>query len=216
MALGQRTKLARKGTARRILEHARQAFNERGVSAVGVREIAKKLGLSPGNVSYHFPTKQDLVLALIEEMHAQNDATLMPSDGPHDIAQLDAMIRSVMDRDLENRWLMRDAVGLLSVFPALAPMQKRMHRARQARVDAIVERLTAAKLLDAKKTAKHLPLLRQQLITQLFFWIPAAVVAAPDRDLAASLDEHARAVLALFAPFCTPAGTRQLERRIGS
>jgi AcrR family transcriptional regulator len=211
VALGQRTKSAPEGTAHRILEHARHAFNERGVTAVGIREIARDLNLSPGNVSYHFATKEDLVLALIEEMHGENNAVFAPNDGPHDFVQLDASIRAVMRRDLDNRWLMRDAVGLLIVLPALRPLQKRMHRARLVRVDAIVERLTGAKLLDARKIEGRLTILRQQIVTQLFFWIPSAIVAAPDRDPAASLDDHARAVLALFSDFCTPLGRRQLE-----
>lgn len=107
-------------------------------------------------------------------MHAANNATVA-TDGPNDFVELDAIVRAVMRRDLENRWLMRDAVGLLIVLPALRPLQKRMHRGRQARVDAIVERLTNAKLLDV------------------------------------SLDDHARAVHALFSAFTTAAGQRQLE-----
>jgi AcrR family transcriptional regulator len=215
MAIGQRTRGA-EGTARRILEHARHAFNERGVTAVGIREIARELRLSPGNVSYHFPTKERLILALIEEMHAENNTAFAATDGPRDLAQLDAMIRAVMRRDLENIWLMRDAVGLLIVLPALRPLQKHMHRARQLRVDGIVERLTEAKLLDAKRIEARLNLLRQQVLTQLLFWIPSAIVAAPDRDPAASLDDHARAVLALFSFYCTPRGRLQLERLLVS
>ena len=48
-------------------------------------------------------------------------------------------------------------------------------------------------------------------LTQVFFWLPAAIVAAPDRDPAECLDGHARAALALFLAYCTPAGRRQLE-----
>ena len=82
MSLGQRTKAGGNETARRILDHARRAFNERGVAAVGIREIARDLGLSPGNVSYHFPTKEALVVALIEQVHAENNAAVSAPDGP--------------------------------------------------------------------------------------------------------------------------------------
>jgi hypothetical protein len=67
-----------------------------------------------------------------------------------------------------------------------------------------------ARLPDAP-SKKALPQLRQQILTQVFFWLPAAFVAAPDRDAAESLDAHARAALALFWPYCTPAGRRQLK-----
>ena len=81
MSLGQRTNPEKAGgTAERILEYAREAFNERGVAAVGVREIARDLGLSPGNVSYHFPTKEALIRAVIGHAVGRFQAT-MPTQG---------------------------------------------------------------------------------------------------------------------------------------
>jgi Bacterial transcriptional repressor len=96
-------------------------------------------------------------------------------------------------------------------MPALRPLHEQTQRAREARVDTVLARLIAAGLLDRKRTKQALPQLRQQILTQVFFWLPAAFVAAPDRDAAESLDAHARAALALFWPYCTPAGRRQLK-----
>ena len=215
MELGQRTKMGAtvpaRGTARRILDHARRAFNERGVAAVGVREIARELGLSPGNVSYHFPTKEALVSALIREGHAANNALVNAPLGPVSFEQVDAIIRAIMRRDLENRWLLLDYVGLLVALPALRPLHEETQRAREARVDTIASRLVAAGLLDGERVRRRLPQLRQQVLTQVFFWLPSAMVSAPDRDPAESLDLHARATMALFLPYCTSAARRRLE-----
>lgn len=211
MRLGQRTRRGPGGTARRILEHAREGFNERGVGAVGVREIARELGLSPGNVSYHFPTKEALVSALIEEVHAENEALVEAPEGPLDFGKVNAVLRTIMRRDLENRWLLSDYVGLLRALPVLQRAHRKMQRDRERRVDLIVDRLSAAGLLDPRLAEHALPTLRRQLLTQVFFWLPAAIVSAPDRDPAESLDAHARAALALFLPCCTPAGRRELE-----
>src|SRR5215510_5497851 len=104
MKLGQRTNNVRGATARRILEHARRAFNQRGVAAVGIREIARELGLSPGNVSYHFPSKEALIAALVEAGHAANNAAA-GAPGPLDFDGLYAVLRAIMRRDVENRWL---------------------------------------------------------------------------------------------------------------
>ncbi|MCB0843844.1 MAG: TetR/AcrR family transcriptional regulator [Bacteroidetes bacterium] len=56
----------------KILEIALQMFNERGVSEVGVREIARALSISVGNLSYHFPKKEDIILALVNRLSSQN------------------------------------------------------------------------------------------------------------------------------------------------
>lgn len=209
--LGQRPKSDSGGTRRRILEHARAAFNERGVGAVPIREIARELELSPGNVSYHFPTKEALIAALVEEEHVANNALVASAVGPLEFAQVDQIIRTIMRRDLDNRWLMRDCVGLLTGLPSLRAVHDQMQRAREARVDAIVARLIAAGALDSERATRALPQLRQQLLTQVAFWLPAAILAAPDRDPADALDDHARSALALFSAYCTPAGRRKLD-----
>ena len=176
-----------------------------------MREIARDLGLSPGNVSYHFATKEALVSALLREGHAENNALVGPPMGPISFDQVDAAIRAIMRRDLENRWLMRDYVGLLVALPALRPLHDEMQRAREARVDTVVARLVPAGLLDGERVERRLPRLRRQMLTQVFFWLPAAITSAPDRDPAESLDAHARAAMALFLPYCTRAGRRKLD-----
>jgi AcrR family transcriptional regulator len=210
MRLGQRTKSEPGDTAGKILEHARCAFNERGVASVGIREIARDLDLSPGNVSYHFPTKEALVTALVEHGHRENNAAVAAPDRL-DFAQLDAIIRDIMRRDLENAWLVRDYVGLVLAFPALRAIHDRLQRAREARVDAVVTRLVAARLLDRRRAERALPQLRIQVLTQIMFWLPSALCTAPDRDPASRLDAHAKAALALFLPHCTITGRRALD-----
>jgi AcrR family transcriptional regulator len=212
--LGQRPKNDSGGTAQRILEHARRAFNERGVAAVGIREIARDLEMSPGNLSYHFATKDALVAALIEQLHAENNALVAAPSGPLDFAMLDTMLRTVMKRDLDNQWFKRDCVAFILTMPSLLPLLEPMHEARHARVDTITARLIEAGLLDRDRTKAALPHLRVQLVTQIAFWVPSALLAAPKRDPAKSLDLHARAALALFLPYCTPSGKRQLQRAL--
>jgi AcrR family transcriptional regulator len=200
------------GTARRILEHARHVFNERGIGGVGIREIARDLDMSPGNVSYHFPTKEALVAALLAQAHEENNALVDAPAGPLDFVTVDRILRAIMQRDLDHRWVMRDVVGLLVALPSLHSLHDRTQRTREARADHIVDGLIDAGLLERRTTARFRGELRQQLFAQVFFWLPAAIVAAPDRDPAERLDLHARAVLALFLGYCTPRGRRQLER----
>ena len=53
-------------TASAILEAARRRFNERGYAASTLTEIATDVGISQGNLTYHFPTKRDLVTRMQE------------------------------------------------------------------------------------------------------------------------------------------------------
>lgn len=53
-------------TPTKILNCAAEAFNQNGVEATSVAAIAEKAGISPGNITYHFAKKRDIILALEE------------------------------------------------------------------------------------------------------------------------------------------------------
>jgi AcrR family transcriptional regulator len=58
-------------TRQRILDAGRRLFNERGYAATPQAEIAAAVGISQGNLTYHFPTKRDLVDHLREADRAR-------------------------------------------------------------------------------------------------------------------------------------------------
>ena len=64
----------RKGTKDRIVEAAIDLFNESGVSTVTTNHIATHLGISPGNIYYHFANKEEIVREAFERMNAEADA----------------------------------------------------------------------------------------------------------------------------------------------
>ncbi len=54
-----------------IKTKAIQLFNELGVVNVTLREVANHLDRSYGNITYHFPSKEDLLLAIFEDMNEE-------------------------------------------------------------------------------------------------------------------------------------------------
>ena len=55
----------------RIVEAARARFLADGVDGVSLREIARDAGTNIAMIAYYFPTKDDLFLAVIEEVYAK-------------------------------------------------------------------------------------------------------------------------------------------------
>ena len=52
-----------------ILEAAIRLFARRGILATTMSELAKAIRMTPGALYWHFPTKEDLLLAAIEELN---------------------------------------------------------------------------------------------------------------------------------------------------
>lgn len=63
-------------TKQRILQTSLQLFNQYGVDTVTVRQIAKELGMSHGNLCYHFPNTDAIAETLYEQLIEEMNVTL--------------------------------------------------------------------------------------------------------------------------------------------
>lgn len=82
--------------APRILHAARDRFLQDGVDGASLRAIARDAGTSIGMLYYYHPTKDDLFLAVVEEVYAALLVDLTAALAPD--APVDQRIRRVFDR----------------------------------------------------------------------------------------------------------------------
>ena len=97
-------------TRERILEISRLRFNERGYAATSLAAIASGVGIAKGNLTYHFPTKYDLVVEIASRARAQRrDNLSMPRPGPLADEYVE-IVHAAMEQAREFRFLLRDQV----------------------------------------------------------------------------------------------------------
>jgi AcrR family transcriptional regulator len=58
-------------TKDKILLEAIKMFNESGVQGITSRHIAAEMGISHGNLDYHYKTKEDMILAIYKKMRKE-------------------------------------------------------------------------------------------------------------------------------------------------
>lgn len=58
-----------KDTRQRICQAAISLFNEKGYGNTSLREIAEAAGTTIGNLTYHFPQKEQLIAKIQDELH---------------------------------------------------------------------------------------------------------------------------------------------------
>ncbi len=116
-------------TRNRILNHAARLIREIGYSAANNAVIAEAAGLTRGAMLYHFPTRESLVVGLVEHLSAQSDALFV------DAARARAPGADVAEHAIDAYW------HLLHSPPVIA--LRELHTA--ARTDPMVrERLAEA------------------------------------------------------------------------
>ncbi|OAJ48938.1 TetR/AcrR family transcriptional regulator [Pseudomonas marginalis] len=62
-------------------DKAVELFARKGFAQVGMRELATCMGLAPGSLYYHYPSKRHLLLDILEEFYEELLATLARVDG---------------------------------------------------------------------------------------------------------------------------------------
>ncbi|MGH7282679.1 MAG: TetR/AcrR family transcriptional regulator [Polyangiaceae bacterium] len=79
-----------KETSERVLDAAIRLFNRSGTAAVTTNHVAAELGMSPGNLYYHYRNKEDLVRAAFDRMNDEADDLWKAPFGPVgiDVARL--------------------------------------------------------------------------------------------------------------------------------
>jgi len=78
-------------TRDKIIQASIELFNEQGERNVTTNHIAAHLGISPGNLYYHFRNKEDIILSIYEEYARNLLLETFPQVSP-DIKPLDAII----------------------------------------------------------------------------------------------------------------------------
>ena len=111
-----------------ILRAAGEIFADRGISNTSVRDIGAKVGILSGSLYYHFRSKDDMVMELLDRhlriFVAEHEAAIA---GKEPLDALRAAIRQIVFQSAAYPTIMRILRNNASYFrtvPALAPVEK--------------------------------------------------------------------------------------------
>jgi AcrR family transcriptional regulator len=199
-------------TRQRILDTARELFNEAGVARVGVREIARALEMSPGNLAYHFATKDELVAALVKELHARVNADVGAGMAVEpSLIGLYRAAQAAMRDLLAYRFVLLSYVDAVRASPELQALAAEHLVRRRQRHDLLLEALARAGYLDRRAALARSDLLFEQGELISSGWLNAATVRGWQDD-EETIRHFAKVGVALLEPYCTPRGAREMRR----
>lgn len=107
-------KKAPRRTAERILETTLDLFNRFGEPNVSTTLISAELRISPGNLYYHYPAKDELINALFDRYHKSLQELLGASAGVHNVEDAWFFMHTLFELIWQYRFLYRDLNDLLS------------------------------------------------------------------------------------------------------
>jgi AcrR family transcriptional regulator len=137
-------------TRDKIIQASIVLFNEQGERNVTTNHIAADLGISPGNLYYHFRNKEDIILSIYEEYARNLLIETMPEVTP-DVKPLDAIILYmdvVFQAMMKFRFFYSNLPVLLAKNPLLHDKYVEVQSFIANRVSELLLSLKEAKIME--------------------------------------------------------------------
>lgn len=165
--------MVKRNTRELILDTALALFNQLGEPNVTTNHIADEADISPGNLYYHFHSKQDIILELFKRFAVQFEPLLdVPPTLRLESEDLWFQLHLSFELKGHYRFLYRNLADIASQIPHLdRAFHGLFHRERQAAA-TMISSMEARGALEIDKDEKEL--LLNNLMLSLIYWIPFA------------------------------------------
>jgi AcrR family transcriptional regulator len=202
-------------TAERILEVSLELFNRFGEPNVSTTLISAELNISPGNLYYHYPAKDELINALFGRYERALNELLVAADNVRNVEDAWLFFHMLFELIWSYRFLYRDLNDLLSKNRRLESAFKDILLHKRQAVLSVLGGLTRANAATidvqaGKPTATA-------MVVVVTYWLSHEYVLDPRNALepgnaGPALARGAYHVLSLLMPYLDDASRAHLQR----
>lgn len=190
-------------TRERILETSLRLFNDGGAPHVTTADISAEMNISPGNLYYHFRSKDEIVWELFCVFERQMEQSLaVPEDRPADVDDIWLLLHLLFEVMWEHRFLYRDIEDLVSRNERIASHFARIVGRGTRTVVALATSMVKTGSMRANPS--EITALADNVLLVMTYWLSYQKLRqAGTRGPApaANLDHAAYQVLSLVAPY---------------
>jgi AcrR family transcriptional regulator len=211
-------KKAPRRTAQRILEVTLTLFNRFGEPNVSTTLISAELGISPGNLYYHYPAKDELINALFNQFEESLNELLNASDNVRDVEDAWFFVHSLFELIWNYRFLYRDLNDLLSKNRRLETHFQAVLKNKSRSIKAMLESMNryGALLMDSREIEPT----STSMVVVLTYWLSFEYVRDPRKALEPesaqlALMRGAQHVLSLLMPYLEATQRAHLVALVG-
>jgi len=179
-------------------------FNRFGEPNVSTTLISAELNISPGNLYYHYPAKDELVNALFTRYETALHELLEAAPGVRDVEDAWFFMHTLFELVWQYRFLYRDLNDLLSKNRRLETHVKDALLHKTTAFRALLDGLSHSKILQMDASQREMS--ATHMVVMLTWWLSYEYVRDPRHALEPqsaqqSLLKGAKHVLGLLSPF---------------
>ena len=197
-------KKAPRRTAERILEVTLELFNRFGEPNVSTTLISAELNISPGNLYYHYPAKDELINSLFDRYEASLTELLHAGGDVADVEDSWFFMHSLFELIWQYRFLYRDLNDLLSKNRRLETHFQAVLKNKTRAVKALLDGMSRSGAIEID--SREVEATATCMVVVLTYWLSYEYVRDPRRALEPetaqlSLLRGAHHVLNLLLPY---------------
>ncbi|WP_119291527.1 TetR/AcrR family transcriptional regulator [Azohydromonas sediminis] len=205
-------------TAERILDVTLDLFNRFGEPNVSTTLISAELNISPGNLYYHYPAKDELINALFARYQKALAELLRAADDVRHVEDAWLFFHMLFELIWQYRFLYRDLNDLLSKNRRLETQFQGVLKDKGRAVRAVLDGLARGSAV--RIGAREAEPVATAMVVVLTYWLSYEYVRDPRHALepdaaGAALARGAYHVLSLLAPYLEPATSEHLHTLAG-
>lgn len=154
-------------TKQKILAVARTLFNDYGYNSVSLRDIAKAVGISEGNLTYHFKKKENLIESLLLEA-----VDTFPTGTPQTLEELDAIFEDLQQNVQKNLYFFLHYAQLSQSSPEICQKQSIRYSKLLEKLKRAFQNLNEAGLLRDEVFSGEYDNMIDTLYMSIIYWAP--------------------------------------------
>jgi AcrR family transcriptional regulator len=213
------TRKAPRRTAERILEVTLELFNRFGEPNVSTTLISAELGISPGNLYYHYPAKDELINSLFERYERALNELLPAAEGIRNVEDAWFFLHSQFEIVWQYRFLYRDLNDLLSKNRLLDTRFQGVLKNKTRAVRALLSGMSLSGAVDID--TREVEPTANCMVVVLTYWLSFEYVRDPRHALEPENAEQAlmrgaQHVLNLLAPYLEASQRQHLMQITGA
>jgi len=196
-------------TKDKIISKALEMFNESGIEYVGMRELAAALNLRVGNITYYFPTKDDLVYELSLSLNKLNAKQLLERKD-HSIETFVLMFQNVFRNHYRFRCLLLSFVHLMKQNKRMFESYNVTQDNRFTIIRSNIRTLIKDGYID-DLPKNEIEFLVSSITLIVRFWISESAISFNHLQPEEQIDHYVTMICRLLMPYSKPKGKKKLK-----
>jgi len=198
-------------TKNKIVAQAIDTYNQKGVANVTSRELAKQLGISHGNLEYHFPNKEALLLAIYRQMREEISAAYEgKKDGQEPFEAFDQLLQHLEVFQEKYRFFNLDFLEIARNYKQVGALLDETLLLRKRQLSAFFGQFRQSGYINENVDEKSYARLLHSVMALITFWKKQQAIL-PFKD--AGQQAMAQHIWELLLPLMTDRG-KEVYRRL--